>query len=123
MIDIKTIWKNQIELCNDIAKDIIKHKASNDILNYTKRYAIIEIQEERIRVNFGEAYCYIDLDNKRIPMGNIWWNNEEMNIPHCYTHAGSLNDLTEMSNESLAEDNEYVQFYSTDYQVPKYKEM
>ena len=123
MIDIKTIWKNQIELCNDIANDIIKHNASNDIINYTKQYAIIEVQEEWIRVNFGEAYCYIDLDRKRKPIGSTWWNNDEMNIPHSYTYNGSLNDLVEMSNEVLEKNNEYIQFYLADYQVPKYKEM
>lgn len=123
MIDIKTIWKNQIELCNNISKDIIKHKASNEIINYTKQYATIEVQEEWIRVNFGEAYCYIDLDKKRVPIGSIWWNNDEMNIPHYYTYDGSLKDLSEMSNELLENNNEYVQFYLKDYQVPKYKEM
>lgn len=89
MVDMRFIWKAQLDLCKAIADDIIKHKASKEICKYADGFARIESPygtrdgnngNDFIRINFGEAYCYVDLDKNNKPNGVVWWCNDEMGI-------------------------------------------
>ena len=79
MVNMKIIWEAQIELCQAIAKDIIKHNASKEVLEHAKKFAeIAKVDcENFIRINYGEAYAYVEIIDSKIT-GNIYWNNDEM---------------------------------------------
>ena len=74
---IKGVIRKQFEFCNLIAEDIILHNASGDIISYVKKWADIEIQMSGktdaswIRVNFGEIYIYVGLDEDAFVNGKI----------------------------------------------------
>ena len=94
MVDMRKIWKAQLGLCNQIAEDIIKNNASEELCKYADKYAVIESPyetgggccgEDNIRINFGEAYCHINIDENGKPTGEIWWSNEEMGIDAALT--------------------------------------
>lgn len=100
MVDMRIIWKAQIELCKKIAEDIVKHKANPGIIKHAKGFAHLENEYgEFWRVNFGEAYAYVDVDKKGKPNGNIWWNNDEMGIIDSNSYESSIKALKYMTLE------------------------
>lgn len=40
MVDMRKIWKAQLVLCNQIAEDIIKNNASEEVCKYADKYAV-----------------------------------------------------------------------------------
>lgn len=109
MVDLRIIWERQLRLCKEIADDIIKHEASIEICEHTAKYALIEAPfkfngmtdyscDNFIRINFGEAYCYIDLDKNNKPT-SIRWCNDEMGVKNDTSFDGTLEDLQKMDLE------------------------
>ena len=120
MVDMRIIWKAQLDLCKAIADDIIKHNASKEVCEYADGFAQIESPYDTrggwygndfIRVNFGEAYCYIDIDEDNKPIGTINWNNDEMGVENDYTYDGTVNDLNNMTIEQAYENCMYIDCY------------
>lgn len=120
MVDMRKIWKAQLNLCEKIAEDIIKNNASEEVCKYADKFAVIESPyetgggccgEDNIRINFGEAYCHINIDENGKPTGEIWWSNEEMGIDAAITYEDSVNALNKMSIEEAYEKCEYIDSY------------
>ena len=122
MVDMRSIWKEQIELCKNIAEDIIKNNASKKVLKHACGFAQIEggirfkgnkeyFKCEWIRINFGEAYVYVMLDKKKKPTGEMQWLNDEMGIDNCYTYEGSIKELDNMTIEEAYNNCAYIDCY------------
>ena len=112
MLDIRETWKAQIELCKKIADDIIKNNGSAEACSHAAKYAGIDApfpfkgrMEDScgnyIRVNYGEAYAYVELDKDSHPTGIVHWNNDEMGIPYPENsgYESSLHSLNIMSSK------------------------
>lgn len=98
MVDMRIIWKAQLELCKSVAEDIVKHNASPEVIEHAKGYTHIENEYgEFWRINYGEAYAYVDIDEDGKPTGDIWWNNDEMGVEHDGNYEGTLTDLDNMT--------------------------
>jgi hypothetical protein len=122
MVDMRIIWMAQLDLCKAIADDIVKHNASKEICQYADGFAMIESPygtrggyygNDFIRINFGEAYCYVDLDRNNKPDGVVWWNNDEMGIDdqNDDEYSSSIGSLQMMSIEEAYENCEYPDCY------------
>lgn len=119
--DMRKIWKAQLNLCNEIAKDIIKHGASKEICKYADGFATIESPygtsgcdygNDFIRINFGEAYAYISINEDNSLMNNkIDWCNDEMGVENYSTYQGTLNDLEHMTIEEAYDNCMYPECY------------
>lgn len=115
MVDLRPIYKEQIRLVKEIAEDIAKNNASPEVINHAKNYAHIENEYgEFWRVNWGEAYAYVDVNEKGKPTGNIWWNNDEMGVEHDETYEGTMDDLDNMTPEELYNKSQYAKNYEED---------
>lgn len=134
MVNMRIIWKAQLDLCKAIAEDIIKYNASKEICKYADGFAMIESPygtrdgycgNDYIRINFGEAYCYIDIDKNDKPIGNIkdiWWNNEDMGVKNYCTYDGTINDLEQMTTEELKKVFEFYGYINDCYEDEEGKE-
>lgn len=120
MVDMRIIWKAQIDLCKRIADDIIKNNASEEICRYADKYAVIESPfetsggccgEDNIRINFGEAYCHVDIDENNAPTGEVWWSNEEMGISDARTYEESIKALERLSLEEAYKNCMFIESY------------
>lgn len=112
MIDMREIYKEQLRFVKEIAEDIVKHNASPEVIEHAKEYAHLENEYgEFWRVNWGEAYAYVDIDEDGKPTGEIWWNNDEMGVVHDDTYEGTLADLEKMSIEEAYEKTPYPDSY------------
>lgn len=120
MVDMRIIWKAQLDLCKAIAEDVLKHNANEGVCKYADEFATIESPyctkggycgNSFIRINFGEAYCYVDVDEDNIPTGNVWWNNDEMGVKHDFSYEGTVDDLNNMSLEDAYENCGYPDCY------------
>lgn len=87
MLNIRKIWIARVNFVNEIARDIVKHKASEEVCKYADRFAEVSCHWGTsgdycgylfVRVNCGEAYAYVNLDQKLRPTGKVWFNVEEM---------------------------------------------
>lgn len=115
MVDLRPIYKEQLRLVKEIAEDIVKNNASPEVINHAKNYAHIENEYgEFWRINWGEAYAYVDINKKGKPTGNIWWNNDEMGIKHDGTYKGAMDDLDNMTPEELYNKSQYAENYEED---------
>lgn len=119
MVDMRIIWKAQLDLCKAIADDIVKHNANKEICQYADGFAMIESPygtrggdcgNDFIRINFGEAYCYVDIDDNNIPTGDISWNNDEMGVD-VVTYQRTVRGLNAMTIEEAYENCEYPDCY------------
>lgn len=114
MVNMKIIWETQIELCQAIAKDIIKHNASKEVLEHAKKFAeIAKVDcENFIRINYGEAYAYVEIIDSKIT-GNIYWNNDEMGIAEKYSssYIGSIKALNKMTIKEAYQNCQYPEEY------------
>lgn len=112
MVDMREIYKEQLRLVTEIANDIVKNNASKAVINHAKEYAHLENgYGEFWRVNWGEAYAYVDIDDNGEPTGNIWYSNEEMGVEHNGTYDGTLEDLEKMSIEEAYANSQYSDCY------------
>ena len=77
MTNLKEIILKQLNYCSTIADDIIKHNASRDILNYTKKWAEIESPMTNetdcmwIRICWGDIYIFLYIDEYKYQWGEI----------------------------------------------------
>lgn len=73
---VKSHIKKRLEYCNAIAKDIVAHKASGEIISYAKQWAEIEspmtgeIDAAWIRINWSDIYIYVHMDEEK------WYEQE-----------------------------------------------
>lgn len=112
MVDMRKIYKAQMDFVKAIAEDIVKHNASKKVINYAEEYAHLENEYgEFWRVNWGEAYAYVDIDENGKPTGNIWWSNEEMGVEHNGTYEETLSDLESMTIEEAYNNSQYSDCY------------
>lgn len=88
--DMRKVWINQINLLCAVADDIIKNKPTPELYRYlTHEYPFISTEwpcnrdgsirasvSDRVRLNYGEAYAYIHLDEKLRPTGEVTWDTE-----------------------------------------------
>ena len=112
MIDMRSIYKEQLRLVKEIAEDIIRHNASPEVIEHAKEYAHLENEYgEFWRINWGEAYAYVDIDEDGCPTGEIWWNNDEMGVEHEGTYEGTLADLESMTIEEAYNKSSYSDSY------------
>lgn len=125
---MRIIWRKQLDFVNSIIEDIIANNASKEVLEHVAGYAHIEApipfegwsESSSIRVNFGEAYAYIEHNNGELT-GNISWNNDEMGIsnPACTAYESSIDYLEHMT-EIPTLDDVYDDIDANDY-APAYK--
>ena len=92
--DMRKVWINQINLLRAVADDIIKNKPTPELYRYlTHEYPFISTEwpcnedgsirasvSDRVRLNYGEAYAYIHLDERLRPTGEVTWDTEEMGV-------------------------------------------
>lgn len=92
--DMRKVWINQINLLCAVADDIIKIGSTPELCRYlTHEYPFILTEwpcngdgsvrasvSDRVRLNYGEAYAYIHLNEGLRPTGEITWNTEEMGV-------------------------------------------
>lgn len=116
MVNMKKIYIAQTNFVNEIAKDVLKHGATKEICEYADKFATIDSPYgtsgdetyEFIRVQFGEAYAYIDTEyvddetDEIKPTGNIWFNNDEMGCDGT-TYEEIIDELNKAQNYELYE--------------------
>ena len=100
---LKEIYRQQLEYVKSIAEDIRKNNCSKDVIEYATNYTQIEnAYGDFWRVNFGEVYAYIDIDENGKPSGTTtWYNMDEIG---CYepTYIELIKELDGKSEEELA---------------------
>lgn len=122
MVDMRIIWKAQLDFCKAIADDIVEHNASKKICKYADKFAMIESPyntsggyygNDFIRINYGEAYCYLVVDDDNNLTGDVWWNNDEMHIDNENNseYDSSISTLETMSIEDAYEYCPYIDCY------------
>lgn len=88
---------------------------------YADKYAVIESPfetsggcygENFIRINYGEAYCHVDIDENNAPTGDVWWSNEEMGISDARTYEESIKALERMTLEEAYKNCMFIESYS-----------
>lgn len=116
MVNMKKIYIAQTNFANEIAKDILKHGATKEICEYADKFATIDSPYgtsgdetyEFIRVQFGEAYAYVDTEyvndetDEIKPTGKIWFNNDEMGC-NGTTYEEIIEELNKAHNFELYE--------------------
>ena len=116
MVNMKKIYIAQTNFVNEIAKDILKHGATKEICEYADKFATIDSPYgtsgdetyEFIRVQFGEAYAYVDTEyvndetDEIKPTGEIWFNNDEMGCDGT-TYGEIIDELNKAQNYELYE--------------------
>lgn len=123
MVNMKNIYIAQTNFVNEIAKDILKHGATKEICEYADKFATYidspygtsgDETYEFIRVQFGEAYAYVDteyVDDETVkPTGRIWFNNDEMGCDGT-TYEEIIDELNKKSKHWLYENGEYTWCY------------
>lgn len=112
--DMRKVWINQINLLCAVADDIIKTGPTPELCRYlTREYPFIltewpcngdgsirESVSDRVRLNYGEAYAYIHLDEGLRPTGEITWNTEEMGVSD---EASSDAEMTKAELKAMSE--------------------
>ena len=112
--DMRKVWINQINLLRAVAGDIIKIGPTPELCRYlTREYPFIltewpcngdgsirESVSDRVRLNYGEAYAYIHLDEGLRPTGEITWNTEEMGVSD---EASSDAEMTKAELKAMSE--------------------
>lgn len=112
--DMRKVWINQINLLCAVADDIIKNKPTPELYRYlTHEYPFISTEwpcnrdgsirasvSDRVRLNYGEAYAYIHLDEGLRPTGEITWNTEEMGVSD---EASSDAEMTKAELKAMSE--------------------
>lgn len=112
--DTRKVWINQINLLRAVADDIIKNGPAPELCRYlTREYPFIltewpcngdgsirESVSDRVRLNYGEAYAYIHLDEGLRPTGEITWNTEEMGVSD---EASSDAEMTKAELKAMSE--------------------
>lgn len=112
--DMRKVWINQINLLRAVADDIIKIGPTPELCRYlTREYPFIltewpcngdgsirESVSDRVRLNYGEAYAYIHLDEGLRPTGEITWNTEEMGVSD---EASSDAEITKAELKAMSE--------------------
>lgn len=112
--DMRRVWINQINLLRAVADDIIKNGPAPELCRYlTREYPFILTEwpcnedgsirvsvSDRVRLNYGEAYAYIHLDEGLRPTGEITWNTEEMGVSN---EASSDAEMTKAELKAMSE--------------------
>lgn len=112
--DMRKVWINQINLLRAVADDIIKNGPTPELCRYlTREYPFILTEwpcngdgsirasvSDRVRLNYGEAYAYIHLDEGLRPTGEITWNTEEMGVSD---EASSDAEMTKAELKAMSE--------------------
>lgn len=121
--NVKELYIAQLNAVNAIVQDIIKQRASMDVLIHAANVCSIDApfffkgrEEENdtaIRVNIGEVYAYIDLApvNDKMPInredflltGEVYWDLDEIGVPikEQLNYQRALNFLTHVEEEDL----------------------
>lgn len=126
MVDMKKIYIAQTNFANEIAKDIFKHGATKEICEYADKFATIdspygtsggEASDNFIRIQFGEAYAYIDYeyvndetDEIKPIERSIWFNNDEMGCEST-TYEKIIDELNQADNDRLYKNGAYAWCY------------
>lgn len=112
--DMRKVWINQINLLCAVADDIIKIGPTPELCRYlTHEYPFILTEwpcngdgsvrasvSDRVRLNYGEAYAYIHLNEGLRPTGEITWNTEEMGVSD---EASSDAEMTKAELKAMSE--------------------
>lgn len=112
--DMRKVWINQINLLCAVADDIIKIGPTPELCRYlTREYPFILTEwpcnrdgsirasvSDRVRLNYGEAYAYIHLDEKLRPTGEVTWDTEEMGVSD---EASSDAEMTKAELKAMSE--------------------
>lgn len=131
MTNLKEIILKQLNYCSAIADDIIKHNASRDILNYTKKWAEIEspmtneIDCMWIRICWGDIYIFLYIDEYKYQWGEICFTGKIVyQLDGLGEYGGELIDVStkEIFKEQLNDlsdfeilDHSYMESENGDY--------
>lgn len=134
--DMRKVWINQINLLCAVADDIIKNKPTPELYRYlTHEYPFISTEwpcnrdgsirasvSDRVRLNYGEAYAYIHLDERLRPTGEVTWDTEEMGVSD---EASSNAEMTKTELKAMSEKQAHAMaecidenYYSTKDETP-----
>lgn len=121
---IREYFIKQIELVNAAIKDVEKYNATEEILNYVSKYGHCNLDGSQsglfIRVEYGGAYAYLDVDENDKLIGNpIWWNNEDLGCDGL-GYEESIKRLNEMTDEEIMSIPDVVYIDMDNLDVPIY---
>lgn len=99
---LKDIYKAQLEYVKAIAEDIKRNNCSEEVIKYASKYVQVENDYGLFwRVNFGEAYAYVDIDEKGNLIGNaVGYVMDEIGCESA-TYNNLMRELDNMSEEHL----------------------
>lgn len=124
-MDVKKIREYfimQVELVNEVMKDIVKHNASEKILDYAVKEGHCNLdgsEDEFIRVEFGGAYAYLDIENGKPTGKTFWWNNEDLGCGGC-DYKRTIAKLNTMTDEEILDIPEMAYIDMENLSVPSY---
>ncbi len=103
MVKLQIIWKKQLDFVTAIANDLIKNECSEEAIKYAKQYAHVVEEDlpDFIRVNWGEAYAYINFNEKTAKYDSITYLNDEMAGIEGTTYDGTIKQLDALSDEAI----------------------
>ena len=122
---IREYFIMQVELVNAVTKDVVKHNASEEILNYVTKGGHCRLdgsEDHFIRVEFGSAYAYLNVEDGKPISNRFWWNNEDLGCGNC-DYERTIAKLNAMTDKEIivVSDMEYVDL--NDLDVPIYVPM
>ena len=136
-MNLREIYLKQIKEVKLAVEEIVRYGATKDVLNHVAKYMSVEgcIPFDKtndydptcrwIRVNFGEAYAYIPVEQDEdnylevdTNLNHVWWDNSEMGFSRYYVKEygapinenNTINLLMKIQNNEL-EENEYAETY------------
>lgn len=121
---IREYFIMQVEFVNEIIKDIVQHNASEEILDYVVKEGYCNLngsEDEFIRVEFGGAYAYLDIEDGK-PIGSVWWNNEDLACVGC-DYKRTITRLNTMTDEEILDIPEMAYIDMDNLSVPSYVPM
>lgn len=145
MVDMRIIYKAQLEFIRAVVHDIIKHGANDEILNYVLNYEGIEVEGNTeceavknrysdpswLRINIGESFAYIAIDKEtKRPRSeeHVTWSNEDMGVSRGASvyYENTFREISTMTLEESFVKCPYAEAYGTfegreQLAVPKYE--
>lgn len=122
---IREYFIMQVELVNAVMKDIVKHNASEEILDYAVKEGHCNLdgsEDYFIRVEFGGAYAYLDTEDGKPTGKSFWWNNEDLGCGGC-DYKRTIARLNTMTDEEILNIPEIAYIDMDNLSVPSYVPM
>lgn len=79
MVDIRIIWKNEIQFLSDVADDCIKNEFSDDVLDHAAEFVgVFDSGLYDVKFLYGQTFCHCEIeqtsDGKLKFVGMRWLN-------------------------------------------------